>query len=235
MKTAGGFEQAYNAQAAVDADSQVIVAAGLTNAGNDKQQVVPMAARDRAEHGPRAAGVVGRQRLLLGSESRGVGAARHPRLRRDGPPEAWHGVGDRNGAGAALGCKGCRGVSSKAVTAVAIACASRRWSRSSARSRARGASASSCYGAGEGRRRVAAGLPGPQPAEAGPQVVTRLAGAGRGPSTGHTSVRQPRRPSHQTPTPELAATRPHSISIRLFVLPGQAPSDASSNCRYSSS
>jgi transposase len=43
MKTADGFEQAYNAQAAVDADSQVIVATGLTNAGNDKEQVVPMA------------------------------------------------------------------------------------------------------------------------------------------------------------------------------------------------
>lgn len=42
MKTANGFEQAYNAQAIVDADSQVIVAAGLTNAGNDKQQTVPM-------------------------------------------------------------------------------------------------------------------------------------------------------------------------------------------------
>ena len=44
MKTPNGFEQAYNAQAAVDADSQVIVAAGLTNAGNDQQQVEPMAA-----------------------------------------------------------------------------------------------------------------------------------------------------------------------------------------------
>lgn len=44
MKTPNGFDQTYNAQAAVDADSQVIVAAGLTNAGNDKQQVVPMAA-----------------------------------------------------------------------------------------------------------------------------------------------------------------------------------------------
>jgi transposase len=42
MKTADGFEQAYNAQAIVDADSQVIVAAGLTNAGNDQQQTVPM-------------------------------------------------------------------------------------------------------------------------------------------------------------------------------------------------
>jgi transposase len=44
MKTPNGFEQAYNAQAVVDADSQVIVAEGLTNAGNDKQQVVPLAA-----------------------------------------------------------------------------------------------------------------------------------------------------------------------------------------------
>lgn len=42
MKTADGFEQAYNAQAVVDADSQVIVAAGLTNVGNDKQQLAPM-------------------------------------------------------------------------------------------------------------------------------------------------------------------------------------------------
>jgi transposase len=43
MKTPNGFEQAYNAQAAVDAGSQVIVAERLTNAGNDKEQVVPMA------------------------------------------------------------------------------------------------------------------------------------------------------------------------------------------------
>jgi len=42
MKTADGFEQAYNAQAAVDAASQVIVAEQLTNATNDKQQLVPM-------------------------------------------------------------------------------------------------------------------------------------------------------------------------------------------------
>lgn len=42
MKTQNGFEQAYNGQAIVDADSQVIVAHGLTNAANDKQQLVPM-------------------------------------------------------------------------------------------------------------------------------------------------------------------------------------------------
>ena len=45
MKTHNGFEQAYNGQAIVDADSQVIVAYGLTNAANDKQQLIPMIER----------------------------------------------------------------------------------------------------------------------------------------------------------------------------------------------
>ena len=38
----GGFEQAYNAQAAVDTDSLLVVASALTQATNDKQQIVPM-------------------------------------------------------------------------------------------------------------------------------------------------------------------------------------------------
>jgi len=42
MKTSGGFEQAYNAQAAVDASSQVVVAAHVTNACNDSEQLHPM-------------------------------------------------------------------------------------------------------------------------------------------------------------------------------------------------
>jgi transposase len=37
-----GFEQAYNAQAAVDSSSQVIVATALTQETNDKKQLVPM-------------------------------------------------------------------------------------------------------------------------------------------------------------------------------------------------
>jgi hypothetical protein len=37
-----GFEQAYNAQAAVDSTAQVIVAATVTQASNDKQQLVPV-------------------------------------------------------------------------------------------------------------------------------------------------------------------------------------------------
>ena len=37
------FVQAYNAQIAVDAEAQIIVAAELTQSANDKQQLVPMA------------------------------------------------------------------------------------------------------------------------------------------------------------------------------------------------
>lgn len=39
----GSFVQGYNAQIAVDAEAQIIVAAELTQAPNDKQQLVPMA------------------------------------------------------------------------------------------------------------------------------------------------------------------------------------------------
>ena len=42
MKTRNGFEQSYNAQAAVDADSQVIVAHALDAKQNDEHQFVPM-------------------------------------------------------------------------------------------------------------------------------------------------------------------------------------------------
>jgi transposase len=42
MKTKDGFIQGYNAQAAVDADSQVIVAHHLSTCGSDKQQLAPM-------------------------------------------------------------------------------------------------------------------------------------------------------------------------------------------------
>ena len=42
MKTAKGFEQCYNAQAAVDADSQVIVGRRLTNCATDRNEMIPM-------------------------------------------------------------------------------------------------------------------------------------------------------------------------------------------------
>lgn len=42
LKTANGYEQGYNAQAAVDAESQVIVAQSVTNEQNDHRQLVPI-------------------------------------------------------------------------------------------------------------------------------------------------------------------------------------------------
>jgi transposase len=42
MKKGAGFEQCYNAQAAVDKGSQIILAAYVTQAGNDKQQLEPL-------------------------------------------------------------------------------------------------------------------------------------------------------------------------------------------------
>jgi len=45
MKKGVGFEQSYNAQAAVDRCKQIIVAAYVTQAGNDKQQLEPLVQR----------------------------------------------------------------------------------------------------------------------------------------------------------------------------------------------
>jgi len=45
----GGFEPCYNAQAAVDAQTMLVVATGLTQAPNDKEQVEPMLATLQAQ------------------------------------------------------------------------------------------------------------------------------------------------------------------------------------------
>ena len=42
MKSKDGFVQAFNAQAAVDAEAQIIVAQGVTQDANDRRQLVPM-------------------------------------------------------------------------------------------------------------------------------------------------------------------------------------------------
>jgi hypothetical protein len=54
MKGCDGFIQAYNAQAAVDADAQVIVAHRLTNNGSDRDALLPLldAARDNTGEMP---------------------------------------------------------------------------------------------------------------------------------------------------------------------------------------
>ena len=64
MKTRDGFIQGYNAQAAVDADHQVIVAQGLTNQASDVHQLEPMLKQIRRNTGRQARGF--RQFLLRG-------------------------------------------------------------------------------------------------------------------------------------------------------------------------
>jgi transposase len=54
MKGSQGFLQAYNAQAAVDSDSQVIVAQSLTNTGSDAHQMIPMLQQIRNNLGRQA-------------------------------------------------------------------------------------------------------------------------------------------------------------------------------------
>lgn len=51
MKVQGGFEQCYNTQVAVDSESQVIVAAEVTQDANDKRQLVPLVRKVEKETG----------------------------------------------------------------------------------------------------------------------------------------------------------------------------------------
>jgi len=51
MKTAGGYEQAYNCQVAVDAESQVIVAQASSNRQNDAGELIPALDRIKADLG----------------------------------------------------------------------------------------------------------------------------------------------------------------------------------------
>ena len=53
MKGADGFVQAYNAQAAVEADFQLIVGQSVTQATNDKQQLLPMVEKIEEQSGHR--------------------------------------------------------------------------------------------------------------------------------------------------------------------------------------
>jgi transposase len=53
MRGADGFVQGYNAQAAVEADFQLIVGQGVTQAANDKEQLVPMVETIEQQSGQR--------------------------------------------------------------------------------------------------------------------------------------------------------------------------------------
>ena len=93
MKSAEGFVQAYNAQAGVEPEFQFIVGQTVTQAANDKEQLIPMMKTIEAQIGTATGRRSCRQRLLLGEESGTTGFGRqsgaaHRRLHRYGTAEA---------------------------------------------------------------------------------------------------------------------------------------------------
>jgi transposase len=94
MKTPGGFEQSYNAQAAVDADSLVIVGQEVTASPTDVQRLSPMLDTIKVETGRSPAqlsadsGYASEGNLLV-CEERGVDAyVALRRFKHDEPPDA---------------------------------------------------------------------------------------------------------------------------------------------------
>jgi transposase len=93
MKTPSGFEQCYNAQAAVDADSLVIVGQEVTAAPTDVQRLTPLLDTIKAETGRypdqvSADSGYASEGNLLGCEARGVDAyVALRRFKHDEPPE----------------------------------------------------------------------------------------------------------------------------------------------------
>jgi transposase len=73
----GGFEQAYNAQAGVDAATMLVVAVGVAQATNDKEQVEPMLATLKAQ----AEVLADRQQRVGGDQRAEQGAAVTQQLR----------------------------------------------------------------------------------------------------------------------------------------------------------
>jgi len=190
MRTADGFEQAYNAQAAVDADSQVIVAAGLTNAGNDQQQVVPMTQAIEQN--------TGRLPKELSADSGYCSEANLDELAERGirgyvaTGRQKHGKPSATGQGARAGSR-VREMSRRLKQGGHRSCAATEQSVPSAQAdggaglrpdqSGPGLPPVPVTGPGEGHRGVAAGLHRPQPAEAGAgHVGRRRAPAGEAPT-----------------------------------------------------
>ena len=138
MKTKDGFIQGYNAQAAVDATAQVIVAHGLDARQSDQHQLTPIADAIKANLGRKPA-TAPRPTLRRWSSARST-----PISRRGGPSTQG------KEKAAARGSPPCARRSRPAATSVPIGCASNCPSRCSGRSSKHAASASS-YCAGSRR------------------------------------------------------------------------------------
>src|SRR3990172_7278787 len=94
MHTPDGFQQCYNAQAAVDAESQIIVACEVSRAPPDVQRLRPMLERIREENGrPPAqlsadAGYASEANFAALDEANVYAVIALRRYRRDEPPDA---------------------------------------------------------------------------------------------------------------------------------------------------
>jgi hypothetical protein len=84
MKGADGFVQAYNAQAAVEPDLQWIVGQTVTQAANDKEQLLPMVEVMEQQSGQRPEEVLADSGYSSEKNLEGLDSDKHPERRIDG-------------------------------------------------------------------------------------------------------------------------------------------------------
>ena len=84
MKGADGFVQAYNAQAAVEADLQLIVGCAITAATNDKEQLLPMITVIEQQSGQRPQQILADSGYSSEKNLEGLESAEAPERRIEG-------------------------------------------------------------------------------------------------------------------------------------------------------
>jgi hypothetical protein len=84
MKGADGFVQAYNAQAAVEPAFQLIVGQAVTQAGNDKEQLIPMLATVEEQSGQRPDDVLADSGYCSEKNLEGLDSEENPERRVNG-------------------------------------------------------------------------------------------------------------------------------------------------------
>jgi transposase len=84
MKGADGFVQAYNAQAAVESDLQLIVGQTVTQAANDKEQLLPMVEVMQQQSGQRPKEILADSGYCSEKNLEGLDSEQRPERRMDG-------------------------------------------------------------------------------------------------------------------------------------------------------
>ena len=162
MKSKDGFVQAFNAQAAVDAEAQIIVANGVTQDANDKQQLVSMTDAIETNLGRKPEPLSADSGYCSDAniealEARGIDGYIAPGRAKDAADGATEAepappAGDCPAAppeppSAPTRIEAMREKSRRAVTTAPTGCASSCPNRCSGRSSRRAGSVNSCYGA----------------------------------------------------------------------------------------